>query len=126
MLWETPGGWYSTFANGRGLFCGESVVASFLRRTILRKKGEETFCLGEKIKTSFSEARMGSCVVNYEFILFFLLPSQLQLISQQLFAAVLRILPGPHRMAAVTHNWAFLHDGLNLASQKAVAGGGPE
>lgn len=80
---------------------GEPVVVSCIRRRILSKQGEETFCLGEKIKPSFSEARMGSCVINYEFILFFLLPAQL--ISQQLFPAVRWILPRPLGMAAVTH-----------------------
>lgn len=49
-----------------GGFGCESVVAAFIRR-ILSKKGEET--LGGKMKTSFSEAIMGSCVINYEFIL---------------------------------------------------------
>ena len=82
---------------------GEPVVISFIRRRILSKQGEETFCLGEKIKPSFSEARMGSCVINYEFILFVLLPAQLQLISQQLFPAVCWILPRPLGLAAVTH-----------------------
>lgn len=104
---------------------GEPVVISFIRRRILSKQGEETFCLGEKIKPSFSEARMGSCVINYEFILFFLLPAQLQLISQQLFPAVRWILPRPLGMAAVTHTTGlFFHSGLNLASQEGGAGGG--
>lgn len=84
-----------------------NLFASFIRKRILSKKGEATFCLGEKIKTSFSEARMGSCVINYEFILFFLLPRLLQLISQQLFPAVLWILPRPLGMAAVTHPTGF-------------------
>lgn len=90
----------------------------------MSRRGEETFCLREKIKTSFSEARMGSCVISDEFILFSLLPSQLELISQQLFPAVLWILPRPLGMAAVTHTTGlFSIMVLSLASRVGARGG---
>lgn len=79
----------------RGLFSGESVVACFIRRRILSKKGEETFCLGEKIQTSFSEASMKSCVINDEFTLFPFFPPSWSWSHSSCFQLSSGFRPGP-------------------------------
>lgn len=70
---------------------------------------------------------MGSCVVNYEFILFF--PPSLS-VAVDLTTAVSSCPPdfarAPWDRCSDSHNWAFFHNGLNLASQKVGVGGGKE